>query len=159
MIAKKSCCTAPVLASVSFLLKMQRPVSQLVVAGALYTHGRVLIARRLRGEDVGKWEFPGGKVEPWENPEAALVRELNEELGVEIAESALFPLAFASVARSGCPHLVLLLYGCHTWAGSPRGREGQEIAWVNDLEDIEMPAADLSLIASVRAFLAEHRAN
>ena len=126
MIAKKSCCTAPVLASVSFLLKMQRPVSQLVVAGALYTHGRVLIARRLRGEDVGKWEFPGGKVEPWENPEAALVSELNEELGVEIAASAFFPLAFASIARSDSPHLVLLLYGCHTWTGIPSGREGQE---------------------------------
>ena len=132
---------------------------QLVVAGALCRRGRVLVAQRLRGDDVGKWEFPGGKVEPGESPEAGLTRELREELGVDIAESALFPIAFASVARSDSPHLVLLLYGCDSWSGTPRGREGQEIAWVNDLEDIEMPAADLSLIAPVRVFLAEYRAD
>ena len=132
---------------------------QLVVAGALCRRGRVLVAQRLRGDDVGKWEFPGGKVEPGESPEAGLTRELREELGIELAESALLPISFASVARSESSHLVLLLYGCDSWTGTPRGREGQEIAWVGDLEDIEMPAADLSLIASVRAFLAEHRAD
>ena len=93
-----------------------------------------------------------------ESPEAALIRELREELGIELAESALLPISFASIARSASPHLVLLLYGCVSWSGTPRGREGQEIAWLDDLEDIEMPAADISLIASVRAFLAEHRA-
>ena len=129
---------------------------QLVVAGALCRRGRVLVAQRLRGDEVGKWEFPGGKVEPGESPEAGLTRELREELGIDI--TVLVPISFASIARSESPHLVLLLYGCDSWSGTPRGREGQEIAWVDDLEDIEMPAADISLIASVRAFLAEHRA-
>jgi len=130
---------------------------QLVVAGALCRRGRVLVAQRLRGDEVGKWEFPGGKVEPGESPEAGLTRELREELGIDI--TVLVPISFASIARSESPHLVLLLYGCDSWSGTPRGREGQEIAWVDDLEDIEMPAADISLIASVRAFLAEHRAD
>ena len=129
---------------------------QLVVAGALCRRGRVLVAQRLRGDEVGKWEFPGGKVEPGESPEAGLTRELREELGIDI--TVLVPISFASIARSESPHLVLLLYGCDSWSGTPRGREGQEIAWVDDLEDIEMPAADISLTASVRAFLAEHRA-
>ena len=128
---------------------------QLVVAGALCRRGRVLVAQRLRGDDVGKWEFPGGKVEPGESPEAGLTRELREELGIDI--TVLVPISFASIARSESPHLVLLLYGCDSWSGTPRGREGQEIAWVGDLEDIEMPAADLSLIAPVRVFLAQHR--
>ena len=96
-------------------------------------------------------------MEAGESPEAALIRELNEELGIDI--TVLVPISFASIARSESPHLVLLLYGCDSWSGTPRGREGQEIAWVDDLEDIEMPAADISLIASVRAFLAEHRAD
>jgi 8-oxo-dGTP diphosphatase len=97
---------------------------------------------------AGLWEFPGGKVEPGERPERALIRELREELGIDVAEACLAPLTFAS---HGYPdfHLLMPLYACRRWKGEIRPAEGQETAWVkpNRLRDYPMPPADVPLIA------------
>lgn len=128
----------------------------LVVAVALVdVDGRILLARRPAGKPMaGLWEFPGGKVGGDETPEAALVRELREELGVDTAESCLAPLAFAS---HGYPdfHLLMPLYVCRVWRGRPSPREGQEIAWVRParLDEFEMPPADRPLVAMLRDLL------
>ena len=125
----------------------------LVVAGALVdADGRVLIARRPEGKRMaGLWEFPGGKVAPGETPEAALIRELQEELGVDTRESCLAPIAFAS-HRYDDFHLLMPLYVCRVWKGSPSPREGQELAWVRPprLSDYPMPPADAPLVALLR---------
>lgn len=125
----------------------------LVVAGALVDpDGRVLIARRPEGKRMaGLWEFPGGKVAPGETPEAALIRELQEELGVDTRESCLAPIAFAS-HRYDDFHLLMPLYVCRVWKGSPSPREGQELAWVRPprLSDYPMPPADAPLVALLR---------
>ncbi|MGH6619768.1 MAG: 8-oxo-dGTP diphosphatase MutT [Alphaproteobacteria bacterium] len=125
----------------------------LVVAGALVdADGRVLIARRPEGKRMaGLWEFPGGKVAPGETPEEALVRELQEELGVDTRESCLAPIAFAS-HRYDDFHLLMPLYVCRVWKGAPSPREGQELAWVRPprLSDYPMPPADAPLIALLR---------
>ena len=92
--------------------------------------GRVLIARRPEGKSMaGLWEFPGGKVEAGETPEAALIRELHEELGIDTWKSCLAPLTFASHAYEDF-HLLMPLFACRRWQGVPRAREGQELAWV-----------------------------
>jgi 8-oxo-dGTP diphosphatase len=93
------------------------------------------------------WEFPGGKVESGERPEAALIRELKEELAIDVAESCLAPLTFASHAYDDF-HLLMPLYVCRRWQGSVRGAEGQEMAWVRPLRlrDFAMPPADIPLI-------------
>jgi 8-oxo-dGTP diphosphatase len=121
----------------------------LVAAVALVDKdGRVLLARRPAHKAMGGlWEFPGGKVEAGERPEAALIRELKEELGIDVAESCLAPLTFASHAYDGF-HLLMPLYVCRRWQGHPAGLEGQELAWVRPLKlrDYPMPPADLPLI-------------
>jgi 8-oxo-dGTP diphosphatase len=125
----------------------------LVVAGALVdADGRVLIARRPEGKRMaGLWEFPGGKVAAGETPEAALVRELQEELGVDTRESCLAPIAFAS-HRYDDFHLLMPLYVCRVWKGVPAPREGQSLAWVRPerLSDYPMPPADAPLVALLR---------
>ena len=111
--------------------------------------GRVLVAQRPAGKPMaGLWEFPGGKVQPGESPEAALIRELEEELGVETRESCLAPLTFASHAYDGF-HLLMPLYVCRRWHNEPHGREHQALRWVRPqrLHELAMPAADLPLIA------------
>jgi 8-oxo-dGTP diphosphatase len=113
--------------------------------------GRVLITQRPEGKTMaGLWEFPGGKVEPDEGPEAALIRELDEELGVDISAACLAPLTFASHAYDHF-HVVMLLYVCRRWQGVPTGREGQALTWVRprDLIGYEMPPADLPLIPAL----------
>lgn len=121
----------------------------LVAAVALVDKdGRVLLARRpLHKPMGGLWEFPGGKVEAGERPEAALIRELKEELGIDVAESCLAPLTFASHAYDDF-HLLMPLYVCRRWQGLAAGLEGQELAWVRPLKlrDYPMPPADLPLI-------------
>ena len=121
----------------------------LVVACALIdADKRVLLAQRPEGKPMaGLWEFPGGKVEPGERPEATLIRELHEELGITVSEPCLAPLTFASHAYENI-HLLMPLYICRRWEGMVVAREGQALAWVraNKLRDYPMPAADIPLI-------------
>jgi len=128
----------------------------LVVACALIDlDGRVLLAKRPEGKSfAGLWEFPGGKVEPGERPEDAVIRELHEELGIDISESCLAPLSFASHSYEAF-HLLMPLFVCRTWQGEIRPQDGQELAWVQPLRmaDYEMPPADIPLRAMLRDFL------
>ena len=121
----------------------------LVVAVALVdADGRVLVAQRPPGKQLaGLWEFPGGKVEPGERPEVSLIRELVEELGIEVAEPCLAPLTFASHAYEAL-HLLMALYICRRWEGFVQPREGQALKWVRprDLRSYPMPPADEPLI-------------
>ena len=125
----------------------------LVAAGALVdADGRVLIAKRPEGKAMaGLWEFPGGKVGDGETPETALIRELQEELGIDTRESCLAPIAFAS-HRYEAFHLLMPLYVCRVWKGTPAPKEGQELAWVRParLSDYPMPPADAPLVAMLR---------
>ena len=122
----------------------------LVAAVALVdADGRVLIAKRPDDKQLGGlWEFPGGKVEAGERPETALIRELKEELSIDVTESCLAPLTFASHAYEHF-HLLMPLYVCRRWKGMALGAEGQELAWVRPLKlrDYAMPPADIPLIA------------
>lgn len=128
----------------------------LVAAVALIdADGRVLIAERPAGKTLaGLWEFPGGKVEDGERPEEALIRELDEELGITVREACLAPLTFASHAYAEF-HLLMPLYVCRRWEGTVMAREGQKLAWVrpNRLRDYPMPPADTPLIAHLTALL------
>jgi 8-oxo-dGTP diphosphatase len=128
----------------------------LVAACALIdADGRVLLAQRPEGKSLaGLWEFPGGKVEPGESPEACLIRELREELGVDTQASCLAPLSFASHAYPDF-HLLMPLYACRRWSGAAHGREGQRLAWarVSELSKYPMPPADLPLIPVLRDWL------
>ncbi len=128
----------------------------LVVAAALVdADGRVLIARRPEGKPLaGLWEFPGGKMATGETPEAALIRELAEELGIDVTKACLAPFAFASHAYEDF-HLLMPLFVCRIWEGQAHPREGQELAWVRParLADYPMPPADEPLVAMLRDFL------
>ena len=128
----------------------------LVAAVALIDgDGRVLISKRPDNKVMGgMWEFPGGKVENGETPEIALVRELEEELGIDTQTSCLAPFSFAS---QGCDdfHLVMPLFLCRVWRGIPRPLEGQSLKWVRPsrLSEYNMPPADIHLISMLRDFL------
>ena len=128
----------------------------LVAACALVDlDGRVLIARRPEGRPMaGLWEFPGGKLKEGETPEAAVIRELHEELGIDITANCLAPFAFASHAYPGF-HLLMPLFLCRKWSGIPTPREGQTLAWVlpDRLADYPMPEADRPLVPLLRTFL------
>ncbi len=124
----------------------------LVVACALIdADGRVLVAQRPEGKALaGLWEFPGGKLEPGERPEAGLIRELAEELGIQVKEPCLAPLTFASHAYDDF-HLLMPLYVCRRWEGSVRPREMQALKWVRPgkLRELAMPPADEPLIPAL----------
>ncbi len=128
----------------------------LVVACALVdSDNRVLVTQRPEGKALaGLWEFPGGKLEAGERPEPALIRELEEELGITVQEACLAPLTFASHAYESF-HLLMPLYICRKWQGTVTAREHQQIAWVraNRLRDYPMPPADIPLIAHLTDLL------
>jgi len=134
---------------------VDRPVLLVVAVALVDPDGRVLIAKRPPGKAMaGLWEFPGGKVMAGETPEAALMRELREELGIDTRDSCLAPLTFAS-HRYADFHLLMPVFACRVWQGIAQGREGQELAWVRPvrLGDYPMPPADLPLIAMLRDLL------
>lgn len=117
--------------------------------------GRVLLITRPEGKEMaGLWEFPGGKIEADETPEAALIRELDEEVGIDTKASCLAPLSFVTHAYDDFD-LVLLLYVCRKWQGQARAREGGMLKWVAParLRDYEMPAANQSLISVIQDLL------
>ncbi|WP_295047902.1 8-oxo-dGTP diphosphatase MutT [uncultured Paracoccus sp.] len=128
----------------------------LVAAVALIdADGRVLLAQRPDGKSMaGLWEFPGGKVEQGETPEAALIRELHEELGIDTWTSCLAPLTFASHSYPDF-HLLMPVFACRRWTGIARPLEGQQLAWVRagDLRNYPMPPADLPLIPVLQMWL------
>lgn len=128
----------------------------LVSAVALIdTDGRVLLAQRPEGKSMaGLWEFPGGKVEAGETPEHALIRELEEEIGINTWESCLAPLTFASHSYDNF-HLLMPLFACRKWEGTPQPKENQSLKWVKpqDLRTYPMPEADIPLIPILRDWL------
>jgi len=128
----------------------------LVAACALIDpDGRVLIAERPPGKSMaGLWEFPGGKIEAGERPEETVIRELKEELGIDVKEPCLAPFTFASHAYPDF-QLLMPLYVCRRWEGIVSPREGQAIKWVRplDLNSYPMPPADLPLIPMLRDLL------
>lgn len=130
--------------------------TQLVAACALVdVDGRVLIAKRPAGKSLaGLWEFPGGKVEAGETPEACLIRELDEELGVTVTRACLAPFVFASHAYDDF-HLLMPLYLCRRWEGLAMAREHAALAWVRPerMDDYPMPPADKPLVAWLRDLL------
>ncbi|WP_299326590.1 (deoxy)nucleoside triphosphate pyrophosphohydrolase [Parasphingopyxis sp.] len=127
-----------------------------VAAAALVDRdGRILVQKRPEGRPMaGLWEFPGGKCEPGETPETALIRELKEELGVETEQSCLAPACFASEPL-GDKHLLLLIYVCRKWTGIPQPKEAPELKWVypHELHGLDMPPADKPLIGLLEALL------
>lgn len=127
-----------------------------VVAAALVdADGRVLLQQRPPGGSLaGLWEFPGGKIESGETPEAALIRELREELGLDVEAACLAPATFASAAL-GDRHLLLLLYACRKWRGQPRALHATALRWVRPVEmhALPMPPADRPLIGLIEALL------
>ena len=132
-----------------------RPIVLVAAVALIDADGRVLLAERPAGKHLaGLWEFPGGKVHPGETPEAALIRELNEELGIDTFESCLAPFTFASYAYPEF-HLLMPLYVCRKWSGIATAREGQNLAWVwpARLGDYPMPPADKPLVAMLRDLL------
>ena len=132
-----------------------KPVMLVSAVALVDVDGRVLIAQRPEGKSMaGLWEFPGGKVDDGETPEAALIRELAEELGIDTHESCLAPLTFASHDYDDF-HLLMPVFACRKWHGTPRPREGQLLKWVSprDLKTYPMPPADVPLIAMLRDML------
>ncbi len=127
---------------------MSKPILLVVAAALIDVDGRVLIAQRPEGRSMaGLWEFPGGKIGPGETPEEALVRELREELAIEVCDTCLAPFTFASHAYDTF-HLMMPLYLCRRWEGDIQPQEGQRVKWVRAarLQDHPMPPADLPLI-------------
>jgi 8-oxo-dGTP diphosphatase len=132
-----------------------RPVVLVAAVVLIDPDGRVLLAQRPKGKHMaGLWEFPGGKVHPGETPEAALIRELDEELGINVEASCLAPFTFASHAYPEF-HLLMPLYVCRKWSGIVTAREGQQLKWVRpaQLADYPMPPADKPLVAMLRDLL------
>ena len=134
---------------------MPLPLVHVSAVALVDTDGRILLAQRPEGKPMaGLWEFPGGKIKTGETPAQALIRELHEELAIDTAESWLAPIGFASHSYDAF-HLVMLLFACRKWTGSPRAVEGGALQWVrpNQLRTHPMPAADLPLIPILQDLL------
>ena len=132
-----------------------RPLVLVAAVALVDVDGRVLIAQRPEGKSMaGLWEFPGGKIDAGETPEQALVRELQEELGIETATSCLAPIGFASHGYEKF-HLLMPVFVCRKWVGMPQSREGQALRWVmpTELSRYPMPPADLPLVGLLRDLL------
>jgi 8-oxo-dGTP diphosphatase len=135
--------------------KSAKPVVLVAAVVLIDADGRVLLAERPAGKHLaGMWEFPGGKVHEGETPEAALIRELDEELGIGVNESCLAPFTFASHGYETF-HLLMPLYVCRKWSGIVAPREGQQLKWVRpaQLAEYPMPPADKPLVAMLRDLL------
>jgi 8-oxo-dGTP diphosphatase len=130
----------------------EKPILLVAAAALIDTDGRVLICQRPEGKQLaGLWEFPGGKVETGETPEACLIRELDEELGIQVTNACLAPFVFASHGYESF-HLLMPLYLCRRWSGFVTAKEHKALAWVkpNDLRNYPMPPADAPLVAWLR---------
>lgn len=133
----------------------EKPILLVAAAALIDTDGRVLICKRPEGKQLaGLWEFPGGKVERDETPEACLIRELDEELGIQVGQACLAPFVFASQDYEGF-HLLMPLYLVRRWEGRVTAREHEALAWVkpNRMGEYQMPAADTPLVAWLRDLL------
>jgi len=133
-------------------LKTGLPIILVAAAVIVDADNRILLGQRPEGKSMaGLWEFPGGKLNMGEPPELALIRELDEELGIETRPSCLHPLTFASHAYTSF-HLLMPTFLIRSWKGTPCGREGQAITWVKPqhLTEYEMPPADLPLISTIQ---------
>ena len=131
------------------------PILLVAAAALVDVDGRVLLAQRPEGKSMaGLWEFPGGKIGPGETPEACLIRELREELGIDVSASCLGPFTFASHAYEDF-HLLMPLYLCRVWEGIAAPREGQALKWLRpgDMRRYPMPPADIPLVAMLHDFL------
>jgi 8-oxo-dGTP diphosphatase len=140
-------------------VRIVHPIVHVVAAALIDGAGRVLVAQRAPGGALGgMWEFPGGKIEPGETPEAALVREIAEELGVALAADTLVPLGFVSHGYADF-HLVMLLYAARRWTGVPHGQQGQALRWSDmaGLAQLPMPPADVPLLPALAAVLEPQR--
>ena len=132
-----------------------KPIILVAAVALIDADGRVLLAQRPDGKAMGGlWEFPGGKVEAGETPEAALIRELREELAIETASSCLAPLTFVSHGYDDF-HLLMPLFACRRWQGQPQAIEHQALRWVRPMRlgDYLMPPADVPLVAMLRDLL------
>jgi 8-oxo-dGTP diphosphatase len=132
-------------------LAPNRPLLLVSAVALIDADNRILLAKRPEGKNLaGFWEFPGGKVGKDETPEAALVRELKEELGIQTSVGCLWPLSFASHAYPDF-HLLMPVYACRVWQGTPHGKEGQELAWAKKEEwkNYPMPPADVALVQNL----------
>ena len=135
--------------------RLNLPLLLVSAVALIDSDGRVLISKRPEGKEMaGLWEFPGGKVKEIETPENALIREIKEELGIDISESCLAPLTFASHRYKNF-HLLMPLFACRVWKGIPKPKEGQEIKWVHPmkLREYAMPPADEPLVTLLQDFL------
>jgi 8-oxo-dGTP diphosphatase len=131
------------------------PILTVVAVALVDADGRVLLAQRPQGKPMaGLWEFPGGKIHAGESPEAALIRELKEEIDIDVTEACLAPFTFAS-HRYEKFHLLMPLYVCRRWKGTLRAREGQTLAWVRPVKlgEYPMPPADIPLVAMLQDLL------
>lgn len=133
----------------------QKPVVLVAAVALIDADGRVLLAQRPEGKAMaGLWEFPGGKVDEGETPEFALMRELREELDIETRPCCFSPIAFASHGYDDF-HLLMPVFACRVWRGTPRPQEGQSLKWVFpvDMYDYPMPEADIPLVAQIQSVL------